>query len=144
MEKLPIPDAPPAERDAIAQLAERCNALGNQRYRIEEQVRHRLLTTFRTDEHPDGKLNEKAQEWWRPTFLQLGESIRVSFKRKQNPFSAPRTGVVWEPYLKEKRADVDKLRRQLAEAEGEINERVYKLFQLTPNEIALLKREVEH
>ena len=29
-------------------------------------------------------------------------------------------------------------------AEAEINERVYRLFNLTPDEVALLKREVEH
>ena len=144
MEHIPIPDAPLEERKAIADLAERCNTLGNRRYRIEEQVRHRLATTFRTAEDPDGKLNDKAQEWWSPEFLQLGESIRVSFKRKQNPFNAPRTADEWEPYIKEKRDEVDALRRQLADAEAEINERVYKLFQLTPEEIGLLKREVEH
>lgn len=94
------------------------NTLGNQRYRLEEQVRHRLLTTFRTDEHPDGKLNEKAQEWASQEFIPLGFALQTSFKRKQNPFSAPRTGDEWEPYLKEKRAEVDKLRRQLAEAEA--------------------------
>ena len=30
------------------------------------------------------------------------------------------------------------------DAEAEINERVYRLFKLTPDEVALLKREVEH
>ena len=32
----------------------------------------------------------------------------------------------------------------LTDAEEEINERVYRLFKLTPAEIELLKREVEH
>jgi len=32
----------------------------------------------------------------------------------------------------------------LADAEGELNDRVYRLFQLTPDEIKLLQREVEH
>jgi type I restriction-modification system DNA methylase subunit len=142
MEKLPIPDAPPAERDAIAKLAEACNTLGTDRYRIEEQVRHRLLTSFRTD--PEGKLNEKAQEWWELDFMALGEALKTSFKRKQNPFTAPQTADEWEPYYKAKRAEVDKLRRKLADAEEEINERVYRLFNLTAEETALLKREVEH
>ena len=144
MKHVPIPDASPADRAAIAQLAERCSTLGNECYRIEEQVRHRLVTTFRTEEDLVGKLNEKAQEWWWLPFLQLGESLRASFKLKQNPFTAPRRADVWEPYIQEHRNEVDALRRQLADAEAEINERVYKLFHLTPEEIALLKREVEH
>jgi hypothetical protein len=36
------------------------------------------------------------------------------------------------------------LRRQLADAEAEINNRVFRLFKLTPEEIKLLRREVEH
>jgi hypothetical protein len=144
MEHIPIPDAAPADREAIAQLAERCNTLGNQRYQIEERVRHRITTTFRTEEDPDGKLNEKAQEWWLPPFLQLGEAIRVSFRRKRNPFDAPKAADEWEPYIKEHRDEVDALRRHLADAEEEINERVYRLFKLTPDEVVLLKREVEH
>ncbi len=142
IERLPIPDAPPAERDAIATLAERCNTLGTQRYRIEEQVRHRLLTSFRTD--PQAKLSEKAQEWWALDFIALGESLKTSFKRKQNPFTSPKTADEWEPYLREKFHEVDALRRQLTAAEAEINDRVYKLFHLTPDEIKLLQREVKH
>ena len=49
-----------------------------------------------------------------------------------------------ETYLNDKRAAVAKLTQQLAEAEADINARVYKLFDLTPAEIALLQREVEH
>lgn len=36
----------------------------------------------------------------------------------------------------------ERLTQELAEAD--INARVYKLFKLTPTEIALLEREVEH
>ena len=36
------------------------------------------------------------------------------------------------------------MRRKLADAEAEINERVYRLFALTADEVALLKQEVEH
>ncbi len=142
MENVPIPDAPPSEREAIAKLAELCNTLGTERYRIEQNVRHRLLTSFRVDaEH---KLNEKAEEWWNLDFRELGEQLKKSFKRKQNPLTAPKTADEWEPYWKEKRAAVEALRRKLADAEAEINDRVYKLFDLTKDEIQLLQREVEH
>ena len=140
MEHIPIPDAPLAERDAIAKLAELCNTLGTQRYRIEEQVRHRLLTSFSTD--PQTKLTEKAQEWWALDFIALGEALKTSFKRKQNPFTSPKTADEWEPYITAKFHEVDALRRQLTEAEAEINDRVYKLFHLTADEVKLLQDEV--
>ena len=49
-----------------------------------------------------------------------------------------------EPCLAEKRADVEKLSRQIADAEAELNDRVYRLFHLTPDEIKLLQKQVEH
>ena len=118
-----------------------CNALGDDRYRLEESFRHRLLTTFRSE--PSDRLNEKAQDWWAHDFMALGDALKTCFKRKQNPFNAPKTADEWEPYWREKRAEADALRRRLAAAEAEINERVYRLFALTPDEVALLKREVE-
>ena len=43
-----------------------------------------------------------------------------------------------------KKAEVDRLSRQLADAEAELNDRVYQLFDLTRDEIKLIQREVEH
>lgn len=34
--------------------------------------------------------------------------------------------------------------RELSDAETELNDHVYRLFELTPEEISLLQREVEH
>ena len=71
-------------------------------------------------------------------------TLKTSFKLKANPFQKPQTADEWEPYLAEKRSAVESLTQQLAGAETDINARVYKLFDLTPTEIALLQREVEH
>jgi hypothetical protein len=57
---------------------------------------------------------------------------------------SPRTAADWEPYLAEKRAENDRLGRLIAAAESEINEHVFRLFNLTADEAALLMREVEH
>lgn len=67
-----------------------------------------------------------------------------SFKLKRSPLANPATADEWEPYLTGKKAEVENLRRQLADAEAEINDRVYKLFSLTREEIKLLQKEVEH
>lgn len=146
MESIRIPNAPPAERKAIAALAEHCNALGMQRYQLEEQFRHRLSQAFGFNDkgQPLGKLNEKSQEWWERSLNDLGDALKQSFKLKRNPFVNPTTADEWEPYLAGKKAEVDALRRQLADAEAEINDRVYRLFSLTEDEIKLLRREVEH
>jgi hypothetical protein len=56
----------------------------------------------------------------------------------------PRAAGEWEPYLQDKRAENGRLTRQLAAAEAELNDRLYRLFHLTPDEIKLMQKEVEH
>jgi hypothetical protein len=146
MAKLPIPEASETDKEAIAELAKRCNTLGQQRYEIQEHVRQRLLSAFKeTREGGDGvSLNTKAQSWWELSLNQLGDALKVSFKLLGSPFKNPRIADEWEPYLAEKKQEVERLSRELVAAEDELNDRVYGLFNLTPEEISLLKREVEH
>ena len=70
--------------------------------------------------------------------------MKTSFKLAANPFKKPQTADEWEPYLEEKRSAVQSLTKQPADAEHEINQRVFRLFNLTADEIALLMKEVEH
>lgn len=146
MQNIPIPDASAGDRGAIATLAEECCRLGAARYDLQSKVQHRLRQTFGVgaDGRPLGVLNNKAQAWWEALTNELGAALKTSFKLSANPFKNPRTADEWEPYLAEKRTEVDRLTRKLADCEAELNDRVYRLFQLTPAEIALLQREVEH
>ena len=50
----------------------------------------------------------------------------------------------WEPYLQEKQNENARLIRALAHAEAQLNGQVYRLFNLSPDEIKLLQKEVEH
>ncbi len=90
------------------------------------------------------QLNNKAQEWWEASLGDLGAALKTSFKLAANPFKNPKTADQWDTYLAEHRREVERLSRELADAEREINDRVYRLFHLTPEEIKLLEREVEH
>jgi hypothetical protein len=145
MEQLPVPEAADTDREAIAELARRCNALGQRRYDLQENVRRRLTGSFAESAQGEATtLNLKAQAWWLLSLSQLGEALKASFKLKANSFKNPRTADDWEPYLEEKRREVEQMSRELADAEAELNRRVYALFHLTLDEIALLQREVEH
>ncbi|HUY88700.1 MAG TPA: DNA methyltransferase [Pirellulales bacterium] len=146
MECVPIPDPSAGDRGAIAALAEECCRLGAARYELQSKVRHRLRQTFgmNASGRPLGTLNNKAQAWWETSTNELGAALKTSFKLPASPFKNPRTADEWEPYLEEKLAEVDRLARKLADCEAELNDRANRLFQLTPAEIALLQREVEH
>jgi hypothetical protein len=69
----------------------------------------------------------------------FADAVLGEFREGQEGFV-----IEWESYLAEKKAEVDRLSRQLADAEAELNDRVYHLFDLTADEIMLLQREVEH
>lgn len=145
MERLPIPDATDDEKKTIGALAKLCNTLGQERYDLQHQFSLRLNGAFRqTGKGSALSLNTKAQSWWELSLSELGEALKVSFKLQANPFRHPRTADEWEPYLAEKREEFERLTRELSDAEAELNDRVYRLFELTVDEIALLQREVEH
>ena len=89
-------------------------------------------------------MNQKEEAWWELALNPLGEALKQSFKLPANPLKNPRVADEWEPYLEEKRAEQTRLTQALQTVEAELNERVFRLFHLTPEEIALLQKEVEH
>ena len=142
MENLPVPDAPEDQRNAIANLARTCSSLGQERYQSQINFHRRLFQAFSAG-HP-GPLNQKAEAWWELSLNQLGEALKESFRLPANPMKNPRLADEWEPYLREKRDENASLTRALADAEAELNDRGYRLFNLTAEEIRLLQKEVQH
>ncbi|MFM9959974.1 MAG: Eco57I restriction-modification methylase domain-containing protein [Planctomycetaceae bacterium] len=146
MENIPIPDASKGDREAIAQLARRCSELGAAQYQTQTHVQRRLTETFHLDHaaHSETTLNQKASAWWDCSLTELGDALKTSFKLAANPFKNPRTADDWDSYLAEHKATVAHYSHELADIEADLNARVYRLFNLTPDEIKLLQREVEH
>jgi hypothetical protein len=80
MERIPIPtDIDPADRDAIASLAKRCNKLGPECYRLECDV----LNGIRNDLIPaDKKTPLVLQQWWECNFDDFKEQIETLQRSK--------------------------------------------------------------
>jgi len=146
MENIPVPEATGSDRLRIGDLAEKTSTLANDRYELQLKIQRRLQSTF--GEMPTGELlgslNQKAQCWWQLSTRELGTALKTSFRLERNPFLNPRTADEWEPYLAEARIKIDHLTREVVDAEAEINERTFRLFNLTKEETALLLKEVEH
>ena len=142
MEKIPIPEASESDREALSDLARRNCSLGMKQYELQTNFQRRLVQSF--GENADGGLNMKAQAWWELSLNELGAALKQSYRLTDNPMKNPHTADQWESYLEEKRAEVDKLFYQLADTEAELNDRVFRLFELTTAEIKLLQKEVEH
>lgn len=142
MENIPIPPASEAERQLIGQLARSCCAFAQSRYEGQIAFQHRLLQCF--SESASGQLNLRAETWWELSLNQLGDALKQSFRLETNPLRNPKIADEWEGYLQEKKDENTRLTSSLNDAEAELNDRIYRLFHLTPDEIKLLQKEVEH
>jgi hypothetical protein len=140
MELLPIPAPPASDREAIADLARRITAWARERYELTEKVCRRFDNTF--GGLIDAKQSETLRDWPSLSFTQLGTALKKSFKLAKSPWEDPRAADNWEPFWKTEHARHASLSRSIADAEAEINRRVYRLFDLSPEEIALLEQAV--
>ena len=130
--RLPIPDATPAQRDAIAALAQAITAQSRARYALQEKTRHRIGADLGTV----GKgLNQKLTAWWTLDFPAFRAELLKVFKQD----IAVKERDDWEGWLREQRAAHQRHTAEIVRLETDLNARVYALFDLTPAEIAIIE-----
>jgi hypothetical protein len=137
LERLPIPDASQSDKDTLAALAQEITDLARTRYTLHQRVRHRLHTDQGT---PDIKLNQKLSTWWELDFTTLRAEVKKLFKR-DIPL-AERDD--WETYHTANRTEHARLTAEIVSREIDLNARVYALFDLTPEEIALIEESTKY
>lgn len=81
------------------------------------------------------KLTERLREWWTLDFKSFRAEIKRAFKadiplKQRND---------WESLLREEGEKVRRVTAEIEQVEREIDAIVYRLFDLTPDEIALLE-----
>jgi hypothetical protein len=85
------------------------------------------------------KLTDKLKEWWTlPDFATFQAEIKKAFKAD----IPVRERSEWENWIAELRPQIHALTAEIAAAEAAINTKVYALFDLTPDEIALLEANI--
>ncbi len=135
-EQFPIPEASDTEKTLIGSLAEQAQDTAEQRYALQEQVRNRIH-----DIAPEGKafdLNNKLKSWWMLDFKEFQKEIKKVFKRELKLSERDE----WQTYITEKQKQVEALTNTLTAIENDLNTEVYKLFDLTPDEIKLIEENV--
>ena len=135
--RLPIPGMTDEERAALAHLAHTITEIARTRYALHEQVRHRLVTDFGT---PDKPLNQKLTAWWTLDFAGLRRELQKVFKhdipvKERND---------WESWLTDQRAEHQRLTADIIGHETDLNARVYALFDLTDEEIAVVEESTKY
>lgn len=126
-----------ADRTALGALAMEITDLARTRYALHQRVRHRLLTDFGT---PEKKLNQKLTSWWDLDFPALRTELHKVFKR-DIPMK-DRDDV--EDWLTTQRTEHTRLTAEIVTRETALNARVYVLFGLTDDEIALIEESTKY
>lgn len=137
IQNLPLPAIPSETAKALNDLARLAQSSAGQRLTLQ-----RALTRRITDLCPPGrdpKLTTRLQEWWTlPDFAAFRAEVKKVFKT-DIPL-AERSA--WEDWITRDRAEIARLSAEIAKAEAQIDSVVYGLFDLTPDEIALLESVV--
>lgn len=127
----------PSEGNALTDSTSSCKKAAFGRFEIQSAVRHRILADLAPPERQ--KLTGKLENFWTLDFAAFRTEVKKAF-RTDIPVKE-RDG--WEKYLAEKSAEVKKLTAEIEAAEREIDAIVYRLFDLTPDEIRLLEDSLE-
>jgi hypothetical protein len=131
MRLLPIPAPAPAEREALGALALAITAEARARYALHTRTRRRILADLGT---PGKALNQRLTAWWDLDFAAFRAEVQKVF-RQDIPVKARDE---WDEWLAERRAAHAAHTARIVALETELNARVYALFALTPDEIAII------
>ncbi len=137
VEPVPIPPAFDTDKAALARLAEACQLAAEARYEKQEALRRRIPDLCPPDRDP--KLNTKLKNWWvLDDFRVFRAEVKKHFKA-DIPL-AERTD--WETWFTRERGEIARLSSEIARFEADINKIVYRLFDLTSDEITLLEANI--
>lgn len=137
LEPLPIPSTSDSMKAELGKLAEAAQATAAKRYELQQAITRRI-PDLAAD--PDNvKLTTRLREWWNaPSFAAFQKEVEKALKAKI-PLQERND---WENWIATSRAEIHALTAEIARLEAEINAKVYALFDLTPDEIALLEANV--
>ncbi len=135
--QMPIPDWPSGERRALSNLSLAAHEAAQTRLKLQTALTRRLPDLCPPARDP--KLTTRLKEWWTlPDFATFRSEVKKAFKA-DIPL-AERSD--WEDWITRDRAGIARLTAEIARAEARIDDIVYDLFKLTPDEIALLEAAI--
>ncbi len=136
VERLALPEPSKSRRQDLARLGRTCTNAARKRFTVQSTVHHRILTDLAPRE--DAKLSRKLEEWWTLDFA----TFRAEVKRALHSEIPVKERGDWEAYLGQQGTNVRGLDTAIEKAEREIDTIVYRLFDLTHDEVALLEASV--
>lgn len=137
VETLPIAPATDAVKADVGALATAAQTAAEKRYELQQAITRRIPDL--AADLANAKLTAKLKEWWNlPDFAAFQKEVEKALKAKI-PLQERNE---WENWITTSRAEIQALTAEIARLEAEINARVYALFDLTADEVALLEANV--
>ncbi|UWQ94579.1 N-6 DNA methylase [Rhodobacteraceae bacterium M385] len=137
LKEMPVPEMPKDVENALADLSRAAHAAASGRLKLQTALTRRIPDLCPPER--ESKLNTKLKEWWTlPDFAAFRAEVKKAFKA-DIPLSERSD---WEDWITRDRAEIARLTAEIAQAEAKIDGIVYDLFDLTPDEIALLESVV--
>ena len=137
VENTPIPPATDADKATLANLAEACQTAAEDRYARQQAFARRIPDLCPDDRDP--KLNTKLKNWWQlEDFAAFRKTVKNHYKA-DIPLSERSE---WQDWFTAEQAQINQLTGQITRHEQDINTIVYRLFDLTPDEIELLEANI--
>ena len=137
VEKLPIPAWGDSAQAELAAASEHATKAAQERLALQTGLTRRIPDLCPPGRAP--KLTTRLLEWWTlPDFAAFRAEVKKVFKT-DIPL-AERSA--WEDWITRDRSEIARLSAEIAQAEAQIDSIVYELFDLTPDEIALLESVV--
>jgi len=134
IERLPIPEG----LIHLTTKSEQLHTLSKKRYQCENRFRRRLQDLCPSDQV--FKLNKKLEDWWSLDFPTLQKELNKAFKATIS--LAERND--WQDYFESEQVKRANFHQQIQGLEQQLNNEVYKLFDLTAEEIVLIEQSVNN
>jgi hypothetical protein len=132
--ELAVPECTASDQTLLAGLVASAGEAGGLRHTLDCDVQRRI----QSDLGGGRKLTRKLEAWHDLDFA----AFRAEVKKVFGTEIPLKERGEWEAYLAENSAEVRRLSAEIAQAEREIDAIVYRLFDLTPDEIALLEASI--
>ncbi|ODP38731.1 hypothetical protein BFL28_00395 [Sphingomonas turrisvirgatae] len=137
VETIPIPAATDAQRIELGACAKAAQTAAEKRQELQQALTRRIPDLVANP--TNAKLSAKLKEWWNlPDFAAFQKEVEKALKARI-PLQERND---WESWITTSRAEIHALTAEIAWLETEINAKVYALFDLTTDEIALLEANV--
>lgn len=137
VETLPIPPASSADEAALSEFAKAAQVAAKERYRLQHAITRRIPDL--AADPANAKLTTRLKQWWNlPDFAAFQKEVEKALKARI-PLQERNE---WESWITASRTGINAMTAEIARLEGEIDSKVYELFDLSRDEIALLEANV--